>query len=142
MASSLSLEIDRLTEKIQWAILDAVENDLKDGLLRKIEESAEKNVYSYAASPKAMATRRGTIGSAEVMTTEAGGGGLEFYLRITNNAYTQHPANDDEADIVEEGNTDYRQPYPRPFMQKALDEFIGSGEAEAILQEVLERHGL
>ena len=142
MAGSLVVEIDRLTEKIQWAIIDALENDLKDGLLRKIEESAEKNVYSYNATPEAMATRRGTIGSADVMTTDAGGGGLEFYLRITNNAYTQNPASDDEADIVEEGYSNYRQPYPRPFMQKALDEFIGSGEADAVLRDVLARHGL
>ena len=142
MTNTLTLEFDLITEKIQQAVLDALQNDMKVALMKQIEKAAQDVVYSYPATARAMAQRRGTIGSEAVLTSEVGGGGNSYYLRITNNAVTQRPAGDDESDIVEKGYSNYKQPGPRPFMQKALEEFVGSGEAETILKSVLTAHGL
>lgn len=141
MASTIYLEFERITEKVREAVVDALQNDMKSALMKQIEKSAEEVVYSYGATAWAMASRRGTIGSEAVLTSEVGGGGNSYYLRITNIATTQHPAGDDEADIVEHGYSNYRQPGPRPFMQTALEKFVDSGEAESILRSALSARG-
>lgn len=142
MANTITLEFEKITERVREAVLDALQNEMKTALMKQIEQAAQDVVYSYGASPEAMSTRRGTIGSESVLTSEVGGGGNSYYLRITNIATTQHPASDDEADIVEKGYANYRQPGPRPFMQTAVDKFVDSGEAESILRSVLAAHGL
>lgn len=142
MANTITLEFERITERVREAVLDALQNEMKTALMKQIEQAAQDVVYSYGASQEAMRTRRGTIGSESVLTSEVGGGGNSYYLRITNIATTQHPASDDESDIVEKGYANYRQPGPRPFMQTAVDKFVDSGEAELILLSVLSAHGL
>ena len=142
MASSITLEFERITEEIREAVLDALQNEMKDALMRQIKQSAEDVVYSYGATAWAMSSRRGKIGSEGVLISEVGGGGNRYYLQITNVSPTQHPAGADESDIVEHGFSNYRQPGPRPFMQKAEEKFVESGEAESILQSVLAAHGL
>lgn len=142
MAQSISIFVRELTDKVDFALMDAVQNDLKEALLKKVEQFAESEVYSYGATPRAMSSRRYTIGSKDIMDTAAGGGEGHFWLRITNKAYTQNPAGADESDIVEKGYSGYRQPYPRPFMEKALEDFVNSGEADRILRDVFIRHGI
>lgn len=139
---SISLLTSEITDRLDIALMDAVEHDLRDALIRKIEQSAEDIVYTYPASERATRTRRGTIGKKMNLEATAGGGEGHFWLAIKNTAFTQNPAPDDESDIVEEGYATYKQPGPRPFMQNALDDFLDSGEAERILRQVLDRHGL
>ena len=139
---SIISDYDDIRAKIDAACMAAVEGGLRDGLLAKIKEKAETEVYSYGASGWALSTRRGTIGSKGVMEIEAGGGGGSFYLSITNQAFLQHPGGADESDVVEGGWGNYRQPGPRKFMMPALEEFVGSGEAESILQMYLSMYGI
>ena len=139
---SLISDYDSISAKIDAACIAAVEGGLRYGLLRKIQEKAEEIVYSYGASAWAMESRRGLIGDISNMEIEAGGGGGEFYLRITNVTSLQHPGAADESDVVEGGWANYRQPGPRVFMQTALDDFEGSGEADSILQQYLASYGI
>ena len=139
---SLLSEFDSAATKIDVACMAAVEGGIRDALLNKIKEKAEDNVYSYGASAWAMSQRRGTIGSEGVMEIEAGGGSGEFWLVVTNRAFTQNPAPAEESDIVEKGYANYRQPGPRLFMQVAADELISSGEVDSILQSYLSMYGL
>jgi hypothetical protein len=139
---SLLTEFDSAITKIDVACMAAVEGGIRDALLKKIEEKAKDNVYSYGASARAMAERRGTIGTKGVMEIEAGGGAGEFWLVVTNRAFTQNPAPAEESDIVEEGYANYNQPGPRLFMQVAADELMESGEVDAILQQYLSMYGL
>ena len=137
--SSASLEIEYINalSQIENSIISALNGGVRDALLAKIREKAQENVYSYPATPEAMRTRRGTIGDVGVMEVESGGGSGEYYLRITNRAVTQHPASDDESDIVEQGYSNYRQPGPREFMAPALEDIINSGEAENIIRQYI-----
>ena len=139
---SLVSDFDSISAKIDAACIAAVEGGLREGLLRKIKDKAEEVVYSWGASGWAMSSRRRLIGDVSNMEIEAGGGGGEFYLRITNVTSLQHPAPADESDVVEGGWGNYRQPGPRVFMQPALDEFEGSGEADSILQQYLASYGV
>ena len=131
-----------ILQKADTAIMVALETTMRKGLLESIQTKALFNVYSYGATEWAESQRRYTIGDERVMEIEAGGGNGDFYLKITNNAFTQNPSGADESDIVEQGYANYRQPGPRPFMQPALDEYIGSGRAEADLNYVLASYGL
>jgi hypothetical protein len=139
--STLSVNImsdaEEVFTKIDQAVMEAVETTMRRGLLDEIQSKALSEVYSYGATEWAESKRRYTIGDERVMNIVAGGGGGNFYLEITNNAFTQSPGGADESDIVEEGYANYRQPGPRPFMQPALDEYIASGRAEADLNTVL-----
>lgn len=139
---SLVSDFDDVVIKVQVACMAAVEGGLKDGLLKKIAEKAEENVYSYGASGRAMSERRGTIGSEQVMETRSGGGGEHFWVQITNRAYLQNPGGADESDVVEKGYANYKQPGPREFMVDALEDFTGSGESDAILHQYLAMYGV
>ncbi len=139
---SIESEADEILNKIDMAVREALNTSLRRGLLEEIQSQALFKVYSYGATPEAEMTRRYTIGDERVMEIESGGGGGEYYLKITNRAVTQHPASDDESDIVEEGYASYRQPGPRKFMTPAIENYIGSGRAQADLDSVLSSYGL
>ena len=142
LSVSVMSDAEEIFRKIDEATMEAVETTLRKGLLDEIQSKALFNVYSYGATEWAEAQRRYTIGDERVMEVVAGGGGGSFYLEITNRAFTQNPSGADESDIVEQGYANYRQPGARPFMQPALDEYIGSGRAEADLESVLASYGL
>ena len=135
---SVLTDYNEILENVQRAISDALNGELKSGLLNEIKKKAEENVYSYSASAWAMATRRNQIGAESNMDIEVG----EDFIRITNVTQLQHPGGADESDVVEGGWDNYRQPGPREFMNPALDDFVGSGRADAILQDYLARYGV
>ena len=131
--ATLTVEVAEITDRIRNAVKDALDGEVKAELERRIKEKATTEVYSYAATPWAMSRRRGQIGDESNLLAQVGGGGDHFWLTIENITQTQNPASDMEIDIVEEGYANYRQPGPRPFMEKALDELVASGRAEEIL---------
>ena len=47
-----------------------------------------------------------------------------------------------EVDFVEGGYPEYNMPGPRPFMEPARDDFVASGEPDAIIQSSLNAAGL
>lgn len=94
-------------------------------LKEEIKETAEANVYSYHASFEAMETRRGVIGSAANLKETIG----DYQIEIENITEMQN-GEGNEVQVVEEGWSSYRQPYPRPFMEEALNAYVDSGKAE------------
>lgn len=47
-----------------------------------------------------------------------------------------------EVEFVEEGYPEYNMPGPRPFMEKARDQYVESGRADNVIQGVLVAAGL
>lgn len=47
-----------------------------------------------------------------------------------------------EVEFVEEGYPEYNMPGPRPFMEKARDQYVDSGRADQVIQGVLNAAGL
>lgn len=126
---------------IQRQLLSAVADALPMlamELESEVATAAEKYVYSYPATEAAMATRRGELGEIYNFLEEYG----EDYVSVTN--ITEMQGTDygvQEVDFVEQGLSNYKQPYPREFMEKALEEYIGSGKADATLRSVLASRG-
>ncbi len=137
--ATLTVEVAEITDRIRAAVRGALDGEIKTELERKIKEKAETEVYSYAATPQAMIQRRGQIGSETNLLAQVGGEQDHYWLTIENITQTQNPASDKEIDIVEEGYVNYRQPYPRPFMEKALEELVSSGRAEEMLINAVSR---
>ena len=126
---------------IKQEILSAVAEALPQLALeleKEVQKTAEEVVYSYGASEEAMATRRYDLGESFNFEEYYG----DDYVSITN--ITEMQGTDygvSEVDFVEQGLSEYRQPYPREFMEKALIEYITSGDADATLQSVLRQNG-
>lgn len=101
---------------VQSAVADALSGPLKDGLMQEIKKSAQSNVYDAYSGGK----RRGQIGAEQNM--EVGVNGYE--LRVRNVTVQQGgKAYQTETGFVEEGAPEFRQPFPRPFMDEALVEY-------------------
>lgn len=127
--------------EIRPRIDDTVENFLNTtaarSLLQLIQDKSFSVVYSYPASQRALMTRRYTIGDEDAMSVNVAGG----ELTIRDTMKLQHDDGSYEADIVQEGYSNYKQPGPRPFMEEALREYIESGRADAELADALEAAG-
>ena len=139
---SVIADAQRYFEAIGSAVSYALSNPMQEALLREIKEKAKENVYeAYTPTEWAMSTRRGHLGDRPNLEVEFGGSGDQQYLRITNMTTLQH-ASTAETSVVETGNASFRQPFPRPFMDEALDEYVGSGRAESDLKSVLASYGI
>lgn len=137
MGSILS-EYNSIHDSLLQAI-SSVLPTLADELEAEVNRQAEKNVYSYGATPQAMNTRRWTIADGDNFEREYG----EDYVSITNVAEMQGTDYGiQEVDFVEQGLQNYNQPYPREFMNKGLEEYTKSGKADKAVAESLERYGL
>ena len=110
--------------------------DMAQGLKKKIAEKAQSEVYSYGATASAMAKRRGTIGEPSGIAAHYG----EYSLQLVNER-TMQGGMGHEVEMVEEGWSNFRQPYPRPFMDEALNEYVDGGEADRTLANALRAYG-
>lgn len=116
---------------------DAVNNGmvkLADGLQETIQEMARDKVYN-AYGP---GHRRGIIGNRENLEVQIG------FREITVTNKTPLQGTDygvSETDFVEGGYSNYNQPFPRPFMEPARDDFVDSGKADAIMADALRAAG-
>ena len=136
----MSLVSDFMDEQdtINQAIKTALEKMAKE-LLELVKKYAESEVYSYEATPQAMANRRGKIGDAENFLIEYD----ENSVTLTN--VTRMQGTDygvPEAEFVQEGYENYNQPGPREFMHKALHEYLSSGKADATFNDVMAMYNL
>lgn len=116
---------------------DAINNGvakLADGLQETIQEMARDKVYN-AYGP---GHRRGIIGNRENLEVQIG------FREITVTNKTPLQGTDygvSETDFVEGGYSNYNQPFPRPFMEPARDDFVDSGKADAIMADALRAAG-
>lgn len=131
--------VSQFLKEVRPQIDRAVDNalpSLAEGLKKKIKQKADSEVYSYAATASAMAKRRHSIAAAGNMAMRMG-----YYQVEIENQATMQGGDGHEVEMVEEGWGEFRQPYPRPFMDMALDEYVTGGEGDATLAEVLRSYG-
>lgn len=120
--------------KLQAAVQDALNGPLQDGLKQEIRKQAKAKVYdAYSGG----GYRRGKIGAAENLEGNVNG----YDLHIRNVTVQQGgPAYQTETGFVEEGAPEFRQPFPREFMQPALEEYA-YGQAGDDLANALRARG-
>lgn len=120
--------------ELQGAVQDALNGPLQDGLKQEIRKQAKENVYDAYNS---RGYRRGKIGDAENLAGDVNG--LDLHIR---NVTVQQggPAFQTETGFVEEGAPEFRQPFPRPFMDQALTEYA-HGQAPDDLANALRARG-
>ena len=119
--------------ELQSAVTEALAGPLMDGLKQAIHEKAETNVYKAHDTGKA----RGIIGAAQNLDGKVSG----YDLQIRNVTPQQGgPASQTETGFVEEGAPEYRQPFPREFMDEALQEYA-YGKAPDDLADALRARG-
>lgn len=118
-----------------WNAIDAA---LIDGTVEEsraiIREVLGKNVYSYSGTPQAMRSRRyengGLYDTNNIISSVIDIDESTHELDMENIAGFQHPAPASRLDeIIESGNENYRQPYPRPFYRDIEKAIIASGKA-------------
>ena len=120
--------------ELHVATMEAVAGPLKDGLLKKIKDTAKDNVYSY----KGGGYRRGLIGDPVNMSMDGSG---SYELHIKNITVQQgSPGRLSETNFVETGDPAFHQPGPRPFMDEALADYA-HGEGPEDLANYLRSHG-
>jgi hypothetical protein len=120
--------------ELQVATMEAVAGPLKDGLLQKIKEKADANVYSYGGG----GYRRGLIGDPVNMSLNGSG---SYELHIKNITVQQGSKGRlTETNFVETGDPAFHQPGPRPFMDEALTDYA-HGEGPEDLANYLRSHG-
>lgn len=119
---------------LQAAVTDALSGPLTDGLKQEIRRQAKARVYdAYAGG----GYRRGQIGAAENLEADVNG----YDLHIRNVTPPQGGrAYQTETGFVEEGSAAFRQPFPRPFMDEALQEYA-YGKAQDDLAAALRARG-
>ena len=122
------------------AIKNALRDSVADGLKEAIQKKAKENVYIYPASPSAMYKRReengGLIDDTTMLTTVDG-----LTLTLENTAEPQHADGIDLTPIVEEGDPAWHQPFARPFMDEARDEYVDDGKADSDIAAALRAMG-
>jgi hypothetical protein len=120
--------------RLQSAVTEALNGPLKDGLKQAIREKAQTNVYNAYSGG---GYRRGQIGAPQNLSASVNG----YELEIRNVTPPQGSgASMTETGFVEEGAANYRQPFPRPFMDKALEAYT-SGQAQDDLAAALGSRG-
>lgn len=119
--------------ELQGAVTEALAGPLMDGLKHEIHEQAKVRVYEAHDTGKA----RGIIGAAQNLDGKVSG----YDLQIRNVTPQQGgPASQTETGFVEEGSPEYRQPFPREFMDEALQEYA-YGKAPDDLADALRARG-
>lgn len=103
--------------ELQGAVQEALNGPLQDGLKQEIQRQAKARVYeAYNGG----GYRRGKLGAPENLAADVNG----FELHIRNVTVQQGgPAYQTETGFVEEGAPEFRQPFPREFMDQALQEY-------------------
>lgn len=132
MAGELSAEFDNIMGQVTAAVQSALAGPIREGLEAEVAKYAEQNVYSYPAAPYFMAKRRYSLdnkGQYDVTITD-------MSITIDGSEISFQDGTPGEIDIVEKG-AGRQQPYPRPYMDEALQNYIASGEADRALATAL-----
>lgn len=120
--------------ELQIVTQEALAGPVKDGLLQKVKEKADSNVYK--AYPGGY--RRGLLGDPVNMSLDGSG---NYELHIKNVTVQQgSPGRLSETNFVETGDPAFHQPGPRPFMDEALADYA-HGEGPEDLADYLRSQG-
>lgn len=125
---------------LDTAVENALRDSVADGLKEAIQKKAKGSVYSYPASPSAMYKRReengGLIDDTTMLTAVEG-----LTLTLENTAEPQNANGIDLTPIVEDGDPAWHQPFARPFMDEARDEYVDNGNADSDIVKSLRAMG-
>ena len=136
MAGELSAEYDSVMNEVIAAVQSALGGPIREGLIREIAKYAEQNVYSYDAAPYFMEKRRYSLSDISQYDKTVG----DLSLTIDGSGIALQYGTPGEVDIVEQA-AGWHQPYPRPYMNEALENYIASGEADRALATALQGLG-
>lgn len=137
-AQQFALFKTELEGAVDESLLQEVAEEVKDIMQQQLNEV----VYSYDARDEAMLTRRYDNGGLRDRSMMIASVGEAHTLEVQDFAPLQdNPSNHELADIVCRGDGDYRQPYPRPFIQATEDESVASGRAYDALMSGLQKRG-
>lgn len=136
-----------LLNRTRAAATDAMKHEVADEVRATMLVTVFDTVYSYAASPMALDSRRmedGGLGDWENIQAEV----KQVPEGATLEVWDAAPFQDGRlhgvslAHVVETGDDGFRQPYPRPFTAKTQDEVLSSGRAYRALMDGLKRNGM
>lgn len=138
---------NELLNKVRAAAADAMDNEVASEVKDIMQEQTEYQVYSYDASAMAMRTRRvdnGGLGDRRNMLHDVVSGPNEVVLTLWDAAPFQDGVSRvvSLAQVVETGDSAFRQPYPRPFIAGTQQEAVASGRAYRALMNGLKRNGI
>lgn len=129
---------------------DAIDDGLSNGVAEKAEtvlrQVIEADVYSYNATERAMRVRRGANGGlldvAHGIESRIDVGAKTHTLSIETTVGFQNPAPLQRLDVVvDSGDRNYKQPYPRPFYPETEKLLVSSGIVSSELVLALTRAG-
>lgn len=137
MVSILLPDYNRAIGEVTAAVQSALAGPIREGLEAEIAKFAEDNVYSYEAAPFFMAKRRYSLsnvkGNYEVTIKD-------LSITIDGSDISLQNGVGGEINIVEKA-AGWHQPYPRPYMDEALQNYIASGQADQALATALAGFG-
>lgn len=140
---SMSSEYAAFIQRLNSAVSSAMQNEVCEESKTVIKQKMESVVYSYDATPQAMATRRGDSGGLSDegnLEHKYSNNGSDHELTIENTAGFQGTQwSPDLITVVEQGLSNFNQPGARPVMQESQEELNNS--VESILEGALRAKG-
>ena len=132
-----------LLHKVGQSVDDTLENEAAETVKDIMEEKLDSVVYSYAATPEAMAKRRMANGGLQSRANMISRVEDEHTLVVENIAPLQgSPAGRALSDVVNDGDANYKQPYARQFVNETEREAVASGRVAADIINGLRRRGI
>lgn len=130
--------------ELMAAIADAMEHEVLDVVQEALLDSVAYRVYD--AYPEATGIRRGARGGLmdiHNLNHTVDSVGDMVTLTVSNDTPFQGSPADytDLPTVITEGNSAFRQPFPRPFMWEGANDVVENGEVMAALDRGLARHG-
>lgn len=132
---SLMDDFREILNQIQ-SVVNGADEDLAQAMETYAIQSAEKRVYSYPASPQAMAKRRYALLESGNYTHHLQGA----QVSVKNETELREHSGTLETPWIEEG-TEQGPAGARPFMEEGLQEFVASGDGDRILAQHLSAAG-
>ena len=135
---------------LEAAITDALREEVSTIVIAEAEASAQENVYDAYDPDKYI--RRESLLDDESYTSVVNGNELTLYAHVDGNPMYRGTDGWDPGDITEIIERGYRyhwknsrifkgQPYPRPWMDKAIENGLADGQIELALEIGLQRQG-
>jgi hypothetical protein len=140
---SLLERYQTMSAKLDAAIDSALEHEVAEVVKDIILEQAVSAVYSYPATAPAMSSRRksdGGLGNRGNLSARVEAGHVLIVEDVAPLQGTDYGIA--LSDVVEHGLGNYRQPGPRPFLNRSETEAVSSGRAAAALLSGLARQGV
>lgn len=135
------LMLDKMEESIEYALLLDVFPVAREAIAREVYDT----VYDYEAAPVFMASRRfpnGGISGEKSIDGDAVGRQLTITDRAGLQNLWSNTWSADVTTIVQEGSKQFNQPYPRPFLNEAIQRAIQYGEIDNALKLGLKKQGI